>query len=106
MIANMRVMRIIETGGRVPRYFFHISGDGVGLDTEGTVLDSVDVARVEAVALAGQILRDAPLKFLSAGDLRIEVAGEDGIWLFSFVAVGLGAPTGSTAQVEKPDRLH
>uniref|UniRef100_UPI0035CC226C DUF6894 family protein n=1 Tax=uncultured Sphingomonas sp. TaxID=158754 RepID=UPI0035CC226C len=72
----------------MPRYFFHIPND-VGYDAEGTVLDSVESAKIEAVKLAGEVLKENPEVLMGPCDFRVEVTGEGGEWLFSFLALGL-----------------
>lgn len=43
---------------RVPRYFFNVHDGQSELDVEGSEFDTNDAARLTAVQLAGEILRD------------------------------------------------
>jgi hypothetical protein len=62
----------------MPRYFFHVI-DGVEmLDTEGTVLASVDEARTEAIVVSGQMLKDLGGRFWGNGQWQVRVEDEAG----------------------------
>jgi hypothetical protein len=55
-----------ETASLMPRFFFHIiDGDRIIEDPEGTELEDLDAARVEALHSARQLLAER----LKAGDL-------------------------------------
>lgn len=71
----------------MPRYCFHVA-NGIA-DAEGTLLNDVEADKIEGVKFAGAVLKDSPEILVGSGDFRIEVTGEDGEWLFSFLALGL-----------------
>ena len=62
----------------MPRYFFH-DQDGRGFsDTMGSVLDNADAARAEAVAVAGEQIKDHAKAFWTDHDWRMHVVDEAG----------------------------
>jgi hypothetical protein len=63
----------------MPRFFFHVDDGHLSPDTEGTEHRDVDAARVEAVRLTGEMLREAGKRFWSGGTLwRLHVTDEAG----------------------------
>jgi hypothetical protein len=60
----------------VPRYHFHILADGPSPDPEGVDLPDVAAARIDAVAMLGQMLRDRPEKLWRYGGLIITCEAE------------------------------
>lgn len=76
----------------MPRFFFNIH-DGVSMsDNEGTELSDWQQARVEAVQLAGAIIKDDAKQIALGEDWRIEVTDEQGLVLFHFHFVAFMAP--------------
>ena len=76
----------------MPRYFFH-RADGVREpDTEGTVLDNLDAARMEAVMYAGETLKEQPKIVWDGHDMHIEVSDETGTILFMVMVSTVNAP--------------
>ena len=70
--------RYFKRGGIHARYFFHLQ-DGRGVsDTMGTVLDDADAARVEAVAVAGEQIKDFDKAFWTNRDWQMHVVDEAG----------------------------
>ena len=66
----------------MPRFFFHIQ-DGKSLpDDEGTELLNWDVARLEAISVAGRIISDSAKSIPLGEDWRMEVTDESGLVLF------------------------
>lgn len=66
----------------MPRFFFNIY-DGKSLpDEEGTVLPSWEVARLEAITVAGRVIADDAKRLGLGEDWRMEVTDEDGLVLF------------------------
>lgn len=74
------------------RYFFHIQGDDLVHDEDGTELPSALHAREAAARFAGEMLRDRPDLVLDQGYLGVEVADESGLILFSVMVLGNDAP--------------
>jgi hypothetical protein len=67
----------------VTRYFFHVQ-DGRSIpDLEGTELDGLDSARVEAVRLSGEMLRDGAREFWEGATWYMEVHDEADHHLFT-----------------------
>lgn len=67
----------------MPRYFFNVHDGRSELDTNGTELTSREAARLMAVQLAGEILRDEAHRQTLGDAWRLEVADEAGeiAWL-------------------------
>lgn len=79
-------------GRRVPRYHFNVY-DGVSEpDLEGTELPDWQVARLEAIRLAGEILKDDPHRIALGEDWRIEVTDSTGLILFQMMFQVVEAP--------------
>lgn len=79
----------------MPRFYFDIS-DSPGLsdlpDDEGEELEGLNAARIMAVRLSGEILRDYPDRFWSTGEWNCTVRGEDGLTLFVLHFYATDAP--------------
>jgi hypothetical protein len=76
----------------MPRYFFHCA-DGVRIpDDVGTVLPNVAAAHLEAIAFAGETLRDQPQELWNKGSWRVEVTNEVKRLLFTVVTFAIEAP--------------
>ncbi|MGE8131129.1 DUF6894 family protein [Methylobacterium sp. NPDC080182] len=68
----------------MPRYYFHVQ-DGVSMpDRVGTELVDWSQARIEAIQLAGQILRDDAPTIAMGEDWHLDVTDEFGLVLFRF----------------------
>ena len=69
----------------MPRFYFDISA-GAGLDDvkdeEGRELEGLNAARIVAVRLSGEILKDYPDRFWSTGEWNCTVRDENGLILF------------------------
>ena len=75
----------------MPLFFFNRM-DGKGeLDREGTELVDLDAAREEAIIFLGQSIKDYPGVLKSTGELRVEVAGEDGSLLTTVIVHSIDA---------------
>ncbi|WP_192707196.1 hypothetical protein [Methylobacterium sp. OAE515] len=62
----------------MPRYFFNVHDGRSELDAEGTELTSYDAARLAAVQLAGELLRDEAHRRKLGDAWRLEVLNESG----------------------------
>jgi hypothetical protein len=92
----------------VPRYFFHIS-DGVLIpDLEGSELPDLAAARVEAVAVAGGMLRDHAPDFWRTCEWRVIVTDDAHFILFSLSCQALAAPVPPLVYDPRPHppKLH
>jgi hypothetical protein len=85
----------------LPRYFFHVEdgqpfSDQEPSDPDGTLLDSPEAARSQAVVLAGEMLKDLDGNFWNGADWWLQVRDEQGATLctlrFSGSRDGSGAP--------------
>lgn len=79
------------------RYYFHTEDGRVCPDEEGTELPSLVAARVEAVRVLGDILKEDPGEVLRTGALRVTVTDKAGLIFF---ALDLSAI--DTAAAERP----
>jgi hypothetical protein len=80
----------------VPRFHFHIQ-DGRSLpDQDGTVLDGLQAARLEAIRTAGRLLEDDPGDIWDSGAWKMVVTDAQGAPLFTlaFYAQTSGAGDG------------
>lgn len=79
----------------MPRFFFDISA-GAGLedvrDEEGEELEGLNAARIMAVRLSGEILKDHPDRFWSTGEWNCTVRDENGLTLFVLHFYAADAP--------------
>ena len=75
----------------MPRYFFDCLDGGADIDTEGCLFDNDHAARVQAITLAGETLRDDPEHLDNGQALRIEVRDAKGDLLFTVVTQSVDA---------------
>lgn len=73
----------------MPRFYFHTDGQQ---DREGTDLDSVAVAKCQAIKMAGTIVCDEADAFWDKAEWTMTVADETGLTLFQLCIVGTDAP--------------
>ncbi|MDP4023460.1 hypothetical protein Q8W71_12550 [Methylobacterium sp. NEAU 140] len=66
----------------MPRYFFHVHDGRSALDSDGTELPDRESACVEAIRLAGSLLRDDAAHLALGEAWRLEVADERGTGLY------------------------
>ena len=76
----------------MPRYFFDVTDGSYVHDAVGTELAGLADARLEAVILSGNLLRDNPAAFWRAEDWQIDVKDEDGLVLFTLSFTVTEAP--------------
>lgn len=83
------------------RYFFHLSDGSQVLDETGTELPDHAAARLHAVQAASEALQREPAR-LDNEDIRIEVADETGLILFTIIVlVVTAAATGGLGRNPK-----
>ena len=75
----------------MPRYFFHSADGSLDVDIDGAELADLPAARLEAVKLAGAILREEPEDVWHSGSWRVEVTDQSGSLLFTVVTVAVDA---------------
>jgi hypothetical protein len=73
------------------RYFFNLAGAVYDPDNEGFELESLSDARIEAVRVASEYLRDRPEVAWLGDEFRLEVTNSDRVLLFTFIALGVDA---------------
>ena len=76
----------------MPRFHFHVHDGYSALDTEGTELPDWQAARLEAIRLAGDILKHDADRIALGEDWRIEVTDHAGLILFQMTFLGGESP--------------
>jgi hypothetical protein len=72
----------------MPKYFFNSEDHQ---DDEGTELDSLAVAKCQAIKMAGEIICDAADTFWDKAEWTLTVTNESGLTLFQLSIVGTDA---------------
>jgi hypothetical protein len=80
------------------RYFFHTEDGRHIPDIEGTDLPTLAAARVEAVRVLGELLKENPDEVLSTGALRLTVTNDAGLIYF---ALDLSATDAAAGQARR-----
>ena len=73
------------------RYYFNIVEDDHKVDAIGADYLDPEIARMEAVRFAGEILRSEPERLWKGTELRIEATDEWGTVLFTILISGVDA---------------
>jgi hypothetical protein len=73
------------------RYFFNVVEDDHKIDTIGADYSSPEIARMEAVRFAGELLRTEPERVWKGAELRIEATDAWGTVLFTLFIAGVDA---------------
>lgn len=76
----------------MPRFHFNVHDGKSRTDTEGTDLPDWQTARIEAVRLAGEILREDAPRIVPGVDWRIEVTDHTGLVLFHMIFELIASP--------------
>ena len=84
----------------MPRYYFHVIDGRDIIDSEGTELADLREARVEAIHLAGSILRDEGDKFWNGEEWHMNVTDASGQ---SVLKLSFSAEDQDTAPEEDQD---
>ena len=66
----------------MPLYYFHLDGDGVSRDEDGSELKDLEAAKCTAVQLIAETLCYQPHKFWDADSYKVTVTDEKGLVLF------------------------
>jgi hypothetical protein len=77
----------------MPRYFFDVTDGEYTPDATGTELPGLEDARLEAVILSGNLLRENPAKFWHGDDWFIDVKDEFAVTLFTLAFRANEAPS-------------
>jgi hypothetical protein len=76
----------------MPRFHFHVHDGYSALDVEGTELADWQAARLEAIRLAGDILKHDAHRIALGEDWRIEVTDGAGLILFQMTFLVVESP--------------
>jgi hypothetical protein len=63
----------LSSGGDMARFFFHLQDGSTFLDDEGTELSDPNAARLEAIRVCGEMLREVPQSVSNGGPFRLWV---------------------------------
>lgn len=74
----------------MPRYFFNVNDDST-LDEEGVELESIAVAKCEAVKTAAALICESSRTFWDTKDFGMTVSNASGLTLFSLMFIGVEA---------------
>ena len=80
------------------RYFFHTSDGRSLFDREGMEFDSATAAKIEAVRMMGEVLKDQATEFWDTQALKLIVTDETGLILFVLDLSAVEAPALSAAR--------
>jgi hypothetical protein len=73
------------------RYFFNLVEDGHKVDSIGADFPNAEMARMEAIRFAGQMLKDEPERVWKGAEIRIEATDTWGSILFTLLISGVDA---------------
>lgn len=76
----------------MPRYFFHFGETARGVDLRGQELPDHNTARIEAVRLLGEVLRDKAGEFWDEQSMKLIITDETGLMLFVLDVSAIEAP--------------
>lgn len=76
----------------MPRYFFHFGDTPGGVDVRGQELPDHNAARIEAVRLLGEILRDKAGEFWDERSMKLIITDDVGLMLFVLDVSAIEAP--------------
>ena len=79
----------------MPRFYFHVTGHAP--DDEGLELESLAVAKCEAVETTGRIICDTASTFWDTKELQMTVMNASGLILFVLNFIGTEAPIAQAA---------
>jgi hypothetical protein len=81
----------------MPKYHFNVDDGALGVDSDGTELKDLTVAKCEAIRMAGRIICDAGNTFWDRSEWRLTVTDEAGLTLFELYILGTEAPAAQLA---------
>lgn len=87
----------------MPRFYFNVHDGKSGLDVIGTELPDWQTARIEAVRLAGEILRDDAPHIVLGDNWRIDVTDPRGLILFQMAILLIDSPVQSHSPPDQED---
>ncbi|RAK57006.1 DUF6894 family protein [Phenylobacterium deserti] len=85
------------------RYFFHFGDTPRGVDVRGQELPDHNTARIEAVRLLGEVLRDKAGEFWDEQSMKLIITDEAGLMLFVLDVSAIEAP--AVTRLRKGPRL-
>lgn len=86
----------------MPRFHFNVYDGISSLDKVGTEFATWEVARLEAIQAAGEILKDTPERFAMDKDWRMEMTDETSLVLLRLDVQVVVSPTLSNAARSTP----
>ena len=76
----------------MPKYHFNIADGHSPHDSEGIEVESLAVAKCEAIRMAGRIICDAAASFWDRAEWTMTVTDDTGLTMFTLQIVGTEAP--------------
>ena len=73
----------------MPKFYFNTEGQ---VDDEGTELESLAIAKCQAIKMAGEIICDEAESFWEKAEWTLTVSNEAGLTLFQLSIVGTESP--------------
>lgn len=87
----------------MPRFHFHTEDGGAYADEDGIELASMNVARIQAARMLGEMLKEQADKFWEDGGLKLTVTDDLGLVYFVLEVSAIEAPAGAAARPKRPD---
>ena len=83
------------------RYFFNLAGAVHDPDNKGLQCRTISDARIQAVTLAAEMLKDRPELAWLGEEFRVEVTNKDSLVLFNVIVLGVDAPAGAAMNLPR-----
>ncbi|MFC3069336.1 DUF6894 family protein [Phenylobacterium soli] len=84
----------------MPRYFFNVLDDALP-DLQGTELAGLNIARDEALRLAGAVIKERPETFWNAKRWSMEVCDDAGLLLFALTLAATEMPSAKVVPYQR-----
>jgi hypothetical protein len=84
------------------KFFFHTDTDSRSNDVEGMEFDAPDEAKAQAIAMCGQMMRDAPRSFWGSRPWSVTVTDEAGLILWNIDLDATSSAAGSSLEGNRP----
>ena len=85
----------------MPRYHFNLHDHRYVPDPDGSELESLELAKRQAIKLAAAILVNCPEEFLNSNEWRVEVTDGSGVLLFT-VGLAMALAPRAWSPIDRP----
>ena len=86
----------------MPKYHFNIDDGDASADFDGAELESLEVAKCEAVKMAGNMICDAAGEFWDRAEWTMTVSDDRGLTLFTLQFIGTESPALGSLALARP----